>query len=106
MWRLKFWLSHLGAWLWLRFGEEKTHIVFRHTCGSEVVQLADFRGFGPEFQCFNCDALVPTKDIDFRVLSAEEVEKIRTREAHRENIFKHQPDLYLRTAKLPHIVAL
>lgn len=52
MWRLRYWPSRLGAWLWFRFGDEKIDIAFRHTCGSEVVELVNFRGFGPEFQCF------------------------------------------------------
>ena len=77
MWRLKYWLSRLGSWLWLRCDKEKIYIAFRHTkCGSEVVQLAEFRPQGGEFQCFNCSALVPPKDIAFRVLSKEEMNKI------------------------------
>ena len=72
--RIKYWLSRLGIWLWLHLEEEKTHIAFRHTCGSEAVQLANFRGFGAEFQCFKCNTLVPIEDIKFRVVSTDELE--------------------------------
>lgn len=105
MWRLKYWLSRLGAWLWLYFGGEKIYIAFRHTeCGSEVVELADFRRFGPEFQCFQCNTLVPPKNISFRILSAEEVEKIKIIAEAMEEQDYQDPDIYFRSTVLPHVV--
>ncbi|KPJ54987.1 hypothetical protein AMJ47_02930 [Parcubacteria bacterium DG_72] len=117
MWRLRYWLcclspryllSRLGIWLWFRFGDEKTHVVFRHTeCGSEVVQLAIFRPWvGPEFQCFQCNALVPAQDVSLRILSLEEVktEKIRAdamKKQYTEQFFYENFELTI----LPHIVA-
>jgi len=114
MWRLRYWLSRLGIWLWLRYGGEKTHargekthIAFRHTkCGSEVVQLAIFRPWcGPEFRCFRCNAVVPAKDVTFRILSAEEVEKIRAEAAREEGYTKQSTYEYFKSAALPHVVA-
>jgi len=108
MWRLKSWLSDLGVWLWLRFGSKKTYIAFRHTeCGSEVVQLGIFRPWaGPEFECFQCNALVPAKDVGFRILSAEEVEKARAESTEDEDYpTAQQLDYYFKSAVLPHVVA-
>ena len=106
MLRLKYWLSRLGVWLWLRYGGEKIHIAFRHTeCGSEVVQLAEFRPPGAEFQCFKCSALIPIREITFRILEAEEMEKIRKRAETEE---KTEQDVieYFESAVLPHIVTV
>jgi len=105
MWRLKSWLSDLGIWLWLRLGEKKIHIAFSHTkCGSEVVQLANFRPSGSdgEFQCLRCDAFVPIKDIKFRVISTDELEILMSKftKAHYDN----HPEQYFRSGILPHIV--
>ena len=78
MWRLKLWLSNLRFRLWYKDGSQQSHIAFRHTkCFSEEVQLANFREFGPEFQCFTCYALVPKKDISFRILPIQEVSEIK-----------------------------
>lgn len=107
MWRIKFWLSDLGIWLWFRFGNEKIHIAFRHTCGSEAVQLANFRGFGPEFQCFKCNASVPSKDMSFRILSAEEIEKIKTEAKQKTDCSRKGIYEYFKSGvlPLPHFIA-
>jgi len=105
MWRLRYWVSRLGVWLWFRFGGEKIYIAFRHTCGSEVVQLANFRGFGPEFQCFQCNALVPAKDVSFRILSVEEVEKTKAEAEKEEDYSEQSTREYFRSTTLPHVVA-
>ena len=105
MWRLKSWLSDLGVWLWLRFGGEKTYIAFRHTgCNSEVVQLADFRKLGPEFQCFQCNALVPLGEIAFRIVSTEEVKKIKAEATKKEDDSEQSTYEYFESGVLPHIV--
>ena len=101
---IKYWLSQLGIWLWLRFGEEKIHIAFRHTCGSESVQLANFRPSGSdgEFQWLRCDAFVPIKDIKFRVISTDELEILKSEfaKAHHK---KHSEQCFPGDV-LPHVV--
>ena len=85
---LKYWLYRLGIWLWFRYDDNKIYIVFCHNkCNTEQVQLADFRGSGGEFQCFECNALVPAEDISIRVLNREEVKSITKQKYH--YIFPH-----------------
>ena len=62
-----------------------------------MVQLADFRQFGGEFQCFKCSALIPLKDIAFRILDTEEMEKIRKR-SETEETNEQDPAEYFKKA--------
>jgi len=81
----KSWLAKLGFRLWYSFTQDKKYIVFYHSKCGESVMLAHFRPFIkpeiPEFQCFKCHALVAPKDVNFRILSKQEVESIKKEEA-------------------------
>jgi hypothetical protein len=105
MWRMiKHWLCRFGAFLWMRFSGEKTYIVFTHKeCGSPCVEVADFRGFGPEYQCFGCNALVPESAVSFRVVSGEEAMKLQEKGERLAQL--DNPEHYLKKASLLHVLA-